>query len=133
MIESNKIAEWIREAVDRIPTPIRRRIENVAFVIEPEIRLARPGELPIMKGAEVLGLYQGVPLPSRAGNYTFVPPDKITIFSEAIERVAGPQEADVKKQVQKTVWHEVGHYLGMNEKEVRAWERRRNEKNRLDG
>jgi predicted Zn-dependent protease with MMP-like domain len=34
-------------------------------------------------------------------------------------------ESELRKAVAETVWHEVGHYFGMDERQVRAAERRR--------
>ena len=48
-------------------------------------------------------------------------PDKITIFKEAIERSARNEE-EIKEIVKNTVWHEIAHHFGMNEKEVREKE-----------
>jgi predicted Zn-dependent protease with MMP-like domain len=124
---------WIREAVDDIPEAIRLKIANVAFILEDRERPARSGEYPILKNQILLGLYHGVPLPRRAGNYNMVPPDTITIFKAAIEQVAGPDPVRIKEQARATVWHEIAHYLGMNEDEVRGWERQRKNRGlRLD-
>jgi len=73
----------------------------------------------------LLGLYQGVPLTRRAGHFNVVLPDKITIFKETIERIAGPDEMAIKKLIRSVVHHEIGHYFGMNEKQVREWEKKR--------
>jgi predicted Zn-dependent protease with MMP-like domain len=116
---------FVREALEKIPEPVKRRISNVAVVVEDEMRSARRSELPITRQGELLGLYQGVPLGRRGGGYNLVLPDKITIFQIAIERIAGPDPEKIKRQAQLTVWHEIAHHLGMSEPEVRAWERRR--------
>ncbi len=116
---------WIREAVERIPAHIRDRIENVAFILEDRPRLPRPGELGYHGHGVLLGLYRGIPLPTRNAGYSMVPPDTITLFQAAIETVAGGEPDDVKRVLQDTVWHEIAHYLGMNESEVRAWEQKR--------
>lgn len=125
MIPREQVEGWIREAVDQLPGKIRLGIQNVAFILEDRTRLPRRGEVTIEQHHVLLGLYHGVPLSRRGGNYTMVPPDTITIFQEAIELVAAGDPAKVRQQVMDTVWHEIAHYLGMNEAEVRGWERRR--------
>lgn len=119
---------YIHEALERIPPPVRERIENVAFVIEDEPRHARQTEREIKSHGILLGLYQGVPLPARSAYYSGVLPDKITIFKDAIEQVAGPYPERIRQQVHEVVFHEVAHYLGMDETAVRRWERRRHDK-----
>ena len=51
-------------------------------------------------------------------------PDRITLFQGPIERASrGPQ--DVPRVIADTLWHEIAHYFGMDEPQVRAAERRR--------
>jgi predicted Zn-dependent protease with MMP-like domain len=54
----------------------------------------------------------------------FAMPDKITIFQGPHERLARSDE-DLPRLVADTVWHEVAHYFGMDELQVRAAERKR--------
>jgi predicted Zn-dependent protease with MMP-like domain len=51
-------------------------------------------------------------------------PDRITIFQGPHERSARSSE-DLSKLVEDTVWHEVAHYFGMDESQVRSAERAR--------
>ncbi|MBM3258031.1 MAG: hypothetical protein FJZ05_02375, partial [Candidatus Nealsonbacteria bacterium] len=51
-------------------------------------------------------------------------PDKITIFKEPIEK-AGTSNEEIKKIVRDTVWHELAHHFGMDEKSVRSAEKRK--------
>jgi predicted Zn-dependent protease with MMP-like domain len=50
-------------------------------------------------------------------------PDRITIFQGPHERLARSPE-HLATLVEATVWHEVAHYFGMDELQVRAAERR---------
>lgn len=51
-------------------------------------------------------------------------PDRITIFQGPIERLAR-NTADLERIVTDTLWHEIAHYFGLDERQVRAAERRR--------
>ena len=75
-------------------------------------------------GGTLLGLYQGRPLTQRSVFESFAMPDRITIFQGPHERLARGA-AQLKQMVEDTVWHEVAHYFGMDERQVRAAERRR--------
>ncbi len=99
--------------MERIPGRFRKRLHNVAFVVEKEP--PRPG---------LLGLYQGRPLPKRSVSEPFALPDVITIYQGPHERMA-IDEDHLRKLVEETVWHEVAHYFGLDEAEVRRAERRR--------
>jgi predicted Zn-dependent protease with MMP-like domain len=114
----------VAAAYARIPARFRRRLKNIALVVEPEPepeQLAR-GRAP--RGSTLLGLYEGRPLTRRSVFEAFAMPDRITIFQGPHERLANSPE-HLARLVEDTVWHEVAHYFGMNELQVRAAERKR--------
>jgi predicted Zn-dependent protease with MMP-like domain len=114
----------VAAACARIPARFRRRLKNVAIVVEPEPTAAQLGRARGPRGSTLLGLYEGRPLTRRSVFESFAMPDRITIFQGPHERAArGPE--DLVRLVEDTVWHEVAHYFGLNESEVRAAERRR--------
>ena len=129
-MEREIFERYIDEAIRKIPKEIRDKIHNVGFVIEDDIRKARAREREIIERGILLGLYEGIPLPDRSAYYSAVLPDKITLFKNAIERVAGPDTEKIRRLIHNVVHHEIGHYLGMDEQHVRKWERKR--KNRKD-
>lgn len=103
----------VERAMKVIPPRFRRRLENVVFLVEREP--PRP---------DLLGLYQGRPLPQRSVSDGFTMPDRITIYQGPHERLARDRR-DLLRLVRETIWHEVAHYFGMDERQVRAAERRR--------
>ena len=103
----------VEDALLLIPPRFRRRMRNVAIVVETEP--PRPG---------LLGLYQGRPLATRSVFESFSMPDRITIYQGPHERLARTR-AHLEEMVYETVWHEIAHYFGMNEGEVRRAERKR--------
>ena len=114
--------QTVREAWRKIPPRFRRQVHNLAIVVEPEPSrglLRRSGVPP---QDTLLGLYQGVPLAQRSSGYGMVLPDKISLFQGPIERAARQQE-DIPQIVFETLWHELAHYFGMSEREVRTMER----------
>lgn len=114
----------VDDAWETIPEEFRDRFSNVAVFIEPEPsreQLARGG---VPRGGTLLGLYEGIPLDKRGYGYTFANPDRVTLFQGPIERAAR-FHSSVGQVVYETLWHELGHHLGMSEDEVRAAERRR--------
>ena len=103
----------VEKAMKVVPPSFRRRLQNVVFVVEAEP--PRPG---------LLGLYQGRPLPSRSVSDSFTMPDRITIYQGPHERLARDRRHLVKL-LRETIWHEVAHYFGMDERQVRVAEHRR--------
>ena len=112
--------ELVERAYERLPEHFTSRIDNVRIVVEdyPSAELAGRGKF---SRDGLLGLYQGVPLPQRNTWYGSSPtvPDTITLFQKNIERICDGDE-EVERQVAITLFHEIGHYFGMNEAEVRA-------------
>jgi len=103
----------VAEAMAEIPERFRRLIDNVTVMVEDE---SPPG-------TALLGLYHGVPFPHRSpGSYGNYPPDVIVIYQRPIERISRTND-DVKDHVRDTVLHEVGHYFGLGEAELREIER----------
>ncbi len=103
----------VERALRAIPPRFRRRLRNVAFIVEDEPPVPN-----------LLGLYQGRPLIARSVSDSFTMPDRITIFQGPHERLTRDPRR-LRKLVEDTVWHEVAHYFGMDEGEVRRAERRR--------
>ena len=114
----------VQGAYGRIPSRFRGRLKNVAMLVEAEPSAAQLAEAGVGPGGTLLGLYQGRPLTQRSVFESFAMPDRITIFQGPHERLAHG-EAHLKRMVEDTVWHEVAHYFGMDELQVRAAERRR--------
>jgi len=114
----------VEAAYRSIPSRFRRRMKNVALIVEaePTEQQLRRGRVP--HGSTLLGLYEGRPLTSRSVFDGFTMPDRITIFQGPHERLAASSE-ECARLVEATVWHEVAHYFGMDEAQVRAAERKR--------
>lgn len=99
-------------------------MHNVAVIVEDE-----PSPLQLQQGnasyaSTLLGLYEGRPLAYRSVSEVFHLPDRITIFQGPHERMARNRE-DLARLVEQTLWHEIAHHFGLNEREVRAAERLR--------
>jgi predicted Zn-dependent protease with MMP-like domain len=122
-MERSDFDHLVEQAWRRIPRDFRRRVENVAIVIEDEPSQNALQKAGVPRGSTLLGLYQGVPLPQRSTFHQVVMPDKITLYQGPIERAARNDE-DIARVVYDTLWHEVAHYFGLNERQVRAAEGR---------
>ena len=104
----------VERAVAAIPARFRERMTNLAIVVQPT------GPSP-----DLLGLYEGRPLTERTfSDAGLEGPDRIRIFQRAHEEMAR-NRADLQRIVTDTIWHEVGHYFGLDEREIHAAEDRR--------
>ncbi len=121
-MKSKIFKQLVREGIASLPSHAKAEMENVAFVIEKEARRKKANEIGIRVDEVLLGLYEGIPKTERGANYFGVLPDKITIFQKPIEDLAGRDEKKLKEFIYEVIWHEVGHHLGFDEKEIRALE-----------
>src|ERR1041384_2444581 len=104
----------VAAAYARIPARFRRRMKNIAMVVETEPTSEQLRRGRVSRGSTLLGLYEGRPLTTRSVFESFAMPDRITIFQGPHERLAR-SEAHLRRMVDDTVWHEVAHYFGMDE------------------
>jgi predicted Zn-dependent protease with MMP-like domain len=122
-MDTEKFEKLVNEGIKDIPQKFLDKLDNVGIVVEDNPSPEQLKKLKIRKNYFLFGLYEGIPKTKRWG-YSDVLPDKITIFKNPIEQSTQSEE-EIKKIVKETVWHEIAHHFGMNEKEVRDAELRR--------
>ena len=121
-VTEEEFEELVTEAISSLPKKFKEKMENIVVVIEslPSQELLR--EMKIKSPYGLLGLYRGVPYPRRGIWYRNVMPDKIIIFKKPIE-VRCRNKEDIKESVRRVVVHEIGHYFGLGEADLRKIER----------
>jgi predicted Zn-dependent protease with MMP-like domain len=107
----------VEEALDLLPQEFRSRIRNVAVLVEdkpphqPSLRSGRRGRL-------LLGLFHGVPMTEKSIFDLSTGPDHIVLYQKNIEAVCS-SAAEVREQIRLTIIHELGHYFGMDENQLK--------------
>ncbi len=115
---------FVKEGIEKIPEKFLNLLNNVDIVIEDEPTPAQRRKMRLRPDMTLFGLYEGVPQSKRGPGYSFVLPDKITIFERPIEDAARSVD-ELKRIVRDTVWHEIAHHFGMEEARVRLAEKKR--------
>lgn len=96
-------------------------LDNVAIVVEqsPSAEQLADGD----PDDVLFGLYEGTPITERNGSRSMSVPDKITIFRGPIEAHC-ESRIEMIEEIQATVIHELAHYFGFDEDEIRnlGWE-----------
>ena len=112
-ISDEDFDQLVTKAMNELPQEYIEGLENVAIVYAdwPDEHQAQKSDL--KPGNLLLGLYEGIPLTQRGNGYTFVLPDKITLFKTPIMMVSHNDE-ELAEQVKRTLWHEIAHYYGLN-------------------
>lgn len=96
------------------------KIKNVEVVVENLPSEDELNSLNLKNPYQLLGLYKGCPYPFR-GRYTFVTPDKITLYKLSIELKARKKE-NIPKVIEEVLIHEIGHYLGLDDSQIKNLE-----------
>jgi predicted Zn-dependent protease with MMP-like domain len=109
----------VAEALDELPEYVQQRLENVAVVVEERASARRIERLGHSPGYDLLGLYEGVNRVDRASGYHLATPDRITLFWKPIvEEVGSADPEAIRKEVRKTIIHEVAHHFGIDDAEL---------------
>ena len=100
--------EEAEHVLDQLSPDLRADAETVLLLIEDRADDERA----------LLGLYEGVPLVDRHVDSTLLQPDRITLFRAGLQSMAHT-ETELRRQVRKTLIHELGHFFGFDEAELR--------------
>jgi predicted Zn-dependent protease with MMP-like domain len=107
----------VEETLDSLPQEFRKRIRNVAVLVEdvpPNQRSLKPGQ----HGRLLLGIFHGVPTTKKSTFDLPSGPDHIVLYQKNIEAVCS-SDAEVREQIRLTVIHELGHYFGLDEEQLK--------------
>ena len=109
--------QLVTKAMNELPQEYIKGLDNVAIVYAdwPDEHQAQKSDL--HPGNLLLGLYEGIPLTQRGSGYTYVLPDKITLFKTPMLMVS-KNEDELAEQVKRTLWHEIAHYYGLNHNRI---------------
>lgn len=107
----------VDQSVADLPEEFRKALSNVRIMVE--VWPSKDDLLELKVHGWLFGLYRGIPQTKR-GHYNAALPDKIIIFAGPIISVYGTDPEVIKREVRKTVLHEIGHHFGMSESEIRS-------------
>jgi predicted Zn-dependent protease with MMP-like domain len=103
-MDEDEFTAHVKAALDDVPPGLAQALQNIAIVVEDESP-EDPG---------LFGWYDGLgPTRDRAGAL----PDRIVIYRlPLVESFHDPEE--LRREIRITVLHEVGHYFGLDEKQI---------------
>ena len=111
-MERQKFEELVEQTLAALPEIFRQRLTNVAVIVE---------DYPPQEADDkslLLGLFHGVLRTEKSVFFT-TPPDQIFLYQRNIEAVCSTDE-QVRREIRCTLLHELGHYFGLNENELRG-------------
>lgn len=105
------------ETLDSLPEEFRSRIHNVAILVED----FPPHQSPPRRGQQkrlLLGIFHGVPATKKSVFDFSAGPAHIVLYQKNIEAVCR-NDAEVRHEIRQTLIHELGHYFGMTEEQLK--------------
>lgn len=106
-VSEERFDEMVEAALDKVPDEFVARMRNMAILVEDYNE----------ESPSILGLYEGVALTERTFDHTGYLPDAIFIYRGALQDWCNSEE-ELAHQVEVTVFHELGHYFGLEEDEL---------------
>ncbi|GAB63873.1 MAG: hypothetical protein DWB56_13185 [Candidatus Jettenia sp.] len=106
------------DAIKELPQNIQDRLSNVSIVVEDRPTSNVLEKLKITPSGILLGLFEGIPLNKKSVWHSGTMPERITIFQKNIESLCHSEE-EIKKRIKNVVRHELAHFIGFTEEEVR--------------
>ncbi len=106
-VTEDQFEELVAAALDEVPEEFWPVLDNLVVIIEDH----PPA------GEDLLGLYEGVPVTEQSALDPSAMPDQISIFR--ISHCDAAEDADdLAGWVRETVFHELGHHLGLSEQRL---------------
>lgn len=117
-VSEEEFHEMMDRALEVIPPVFKDKMENLVFISEPYPSESDMERLGLKSKYSLLGLYSGVPYTKRSTWYSNVTPDRILLYQRNIETFCNNKE-ELMEKIKEVIIHEVAHYFGMDEDEVR--------------
>lgn len=111
------------ESFAGLPEYFVRGIENVAIFVEEVADAETLSRMKLHSPDELLGLYQGWPLPERGSGYGGCAPDMIHLYRRPILAYCRQSGEEVHHCIRHVLIHEIGHYFGFSDAQMQAIER----------
>lgn len=108
----------VRDAVKRLPARFRNALENVEIYVKD---FPSPDDFVGSWSPLLLGSFEGPTFIGRKWDGGLQVPSRIFLYQKNIERVSKSEE-DVIMEIEITLLHEMGHFFGLEEKDLKRLE-----------
>ena len=117
--------EVFEEVLAEMPPLVHELIDKVPLHVEdypaPDV-MERTG---VWRRDQLCGLFTGIPLTDKSIEHSGTLPDVVTVYREGIlsaarDRRGRVSEGRLRREIRITILHELAHYHGLDEDELRA-------------
>ncbi|MBT3223735.1 MAG: tetratricopeptide repeat protein [Proteobacteria bacterium] len=118
-LDDSTVEVVVQEALMAMNPTIRTYLTQVVIILDefPSIETCEQFDPPALP-SELLGYFAGIPITERSmGDPWSILPSTIVLFRKNLERFA-PDRERLLEELRLTIFHEVGHFLGMDEDEL---------------
>ena len=116
-MEFSEFEDCIEKVLNKVPKKFREILEREGIQILPREKV--PSMLQEQYRNRLLfGIFTGIPYTARSMFNITMEPTRIELYQDSFEKAFRNRE-DMEAQIVKTVIHEIGHYFGFSEKELR--------------
>jgi len=140
-MNKNIFESIVAEEYKNIPLWVKKRLINIVVLIEDDVSIDTRREQALAPNETLLGLYHGIPRTARGEGYGIgnILPDTVTLYKEPITYEAKRRAMfenttfsdALHMMIKETLWHEIGHSLGLTEQEIRSREHEKSNKFKL--
>jgi len=110
-------AKVVDEALRGLPPLVRERISGLPVIVKDKPSRAELEDAGIPPDETLLGLFEGTSIRDKTSEGQPGEIDRIILFRKPLEEMCTTRE-ELIVEIQKTVIHEVGHFLGMREDDM---------------
>ena len=103
--ELERVEQFAEEALRGLPEPLRSAAQELLVTVSHEPGVDRYGE------------FYGLPKGMESG--LGEPPPEVTIYAATL-LADFPDAEELRREVRRTLIHEIGHYLGLSEEDLHA-------------
>ncbi|HCC68720.1 MAG TPA: hypothetical protein DEP99_02410 [Nitrospiraceae bacterium] len=120
-ISRDDFERLVEKALETLPEEYHKYFTNITVIVEDYPSKEDISRLKSDRN-QLLGLFTGVPYHKKGGFFDipYPLPDRIILFQRNIENICSTEE-DLIEQIQETLIHEIGHYFGLSEKDLRKY------------
>ncbi len=121
-VSRERFEELAEQALKSLPEGYLQYFHNITIIVED---MPSQEELRALgkRDGLLLGLFSGIPHTAKGGFFDLPQalPDMITLYQRNLEKISS-SEKELVNEIRQTLIHEVGHYFGLSEDDLRKYE-----------